>query len=318
MNGSNGNRPADPAVWVVGSSNLDTTYRVDVIPKTGQTIGALARAVATGGKGANQAIAIRHWGVPVRFVGAVGDDDAGAALLRNLAEAGVDTEHVSTVTEEDSGSAVVLVNPQGDNCIVVHAGANRRIDVELISRLDLRQYDVVVAQLEVNTDAVFRAFYRAKRVGAKTILNPSPIIGSARELLSATDTLIANADEAGRLGANTITDLPSAIRCAKSIQAKGPPEVVLTLGNDGAIVATQNGVFHAPGCSVEAIDTQGAGDAFLGAFVARQAIGYTVDRALSFANAVAAYSVTVSGSTQVSLPRAEHEVGHLLRETLAI
>ncbi len=286
-------------VWILGSANIDTTYRVKILPGRGETLTATTCVTATGGKGANQACAAAHCGAHVSFIGAVGRDDMGEALLDALRRRDIGTDCV-TRADMNSGNAVIYVDDHGANCIVVYPGANRAIPTDMPA--DFAPGDILAAQLEINMDAVEAYFARAKACGATTVLNPSPYTDIPAAVLSHTDLIIANETEAGALGGGEVSDAASAKACAGRILALGPKAVVVTLGEHGAILCTAEGAVAADGYRVTVADTQGAGDAFLGAFAARLAAGSGFEAALRFANAVGALAVTVHGSTQVSMP----------------
>jgi ribokinase len=197
---------------------------------------------------------------------------------------------------------VVYVDPRGDNCIVVHPGANHRVPTDIYDSVQFRQGELLLSQLEVNLDAVGAAFDSARRRGVTTVLNPSPLKEIPDTLLRDTSMLVANVQEAQELGGVTITDVSTARSCAAALRQRGPDKVAITLGKEGAILCDGAECCYVRGIEVESVDTQGAGDAFLGAFVARLAHGESDDEALAFGNRVAAYSVTRRGTTQRSLP----------------
>ncbi len=286
-------------VWILGSANIDTTYRVKTLPNKGDTLTAVSCVTATGGKGANQAYAAAHCGAQVSFIGAVGRDDMGTQLLEALRRRDIATDCV-TQTNSHSGNAVIFVDDRGANCIVVYPGANREIPADL--NIDFKPGDLLAAQLEINLNAVEAYFKRAKESGAITVLNPSPYTDIPASILRHTDIIIANENEAGALGGVEVTGAESARTCAANIALLGPNAVVITLGENGAYLKTLESEASAGGYHVTVADTQGAGDAFLGAFVSKAVQGSDYAEALRFANAVGALAVTVHGSTQVSMP----------------
>ena len=295
-------------IWILGSANIDTTYRVKTLPGKGETLTALSCVTATGGKGANQAYAAAHFGACVSFVGAVGRDDMGAQLTEALRRKGIATDYL-TQKDTPSGNAVIFVDDRGANCIVVYPGANQKIPTDLA--IDFKPGDLLAAQLEINLDAVEAYFKRAKRAGVVTALNPSPYTKIPEEILAHTDIIVANETEAGALGGLPVADGNSASVCAERVLQLGPRAVVITLGGSGAYLKTADEETMAGGYRVHVADTQGAGDAFLGAFVSQVAQGHGYGEALRFANAVGALAVTVHGSTQVSMPALE-QINELL------
>lgn len=289
-------------VWVLGSANTDITFRVSTIPQKGETRLARERSVATGGKGANQAIAIARLGGTCTFVGCVGNDERGISLREALRAANVDDSYCRTVDDAPSGEAVVYVDDDGGNSILVFPGANHHVSDETMSQIDFESGDILVAQLEINVDAVVSAFDHARSIGATTILNPSPVVGEIDRLLSLTDIVIANEYEAEAIGGVSVNSPDAAVLCARRIISQGPETVIITMGGDGAIVCTREESFGAKPPSVDVVDTQGAGDAFLGAFVVQLVEHTSLVDALRYAILVSSYCVTRNGSTQVSLP----------------
>ena len=287
-------------IWVLGSSNIDVTYRVKEIPLKGYTIQAKSCITATGGKGANQAVAAAHWGIDVGFIGAVGDDPNGKVLLEALKSRGVNVSHVDSIKSVPSGNAVIFVDDQGSNCITVYPGANQHVPVVMFP--DFKEGDILTAQLEVNLDAVEYYFKLAKQKKVYTVLNPSPYIPLSRELLKNTDVIVVNETEAYELGGVFVDGPETAKVCADKIMRQGPDVVIVTLGKMGVIILTTENVFHIPEYCVDVVDTQGAGDAFLGTFAAKLAQGDSLEDSALFANMIASLSVTKMGSTQVSMP----------------
>ena len=258
-----------PGIVVVGSINQDVALHVARAPRPGETVLASAQTVSFGGKGANQAIAaarsIAAAGdtAAVTFVGAVGDDPAGLAARRNLADAGIDTGNVR-VCEQPTGSAYVTVATTGENSIVVVPGANASLTAADLDRaVDvLGAAAVVVLQLEIPLPVVERA---AEAVGA-VILNAAPARPLPAALLAKVAVLIVNEGEADTLlegGASSDVDTLTG-----QLRALGPASVVGTLGERGAAWRTADSAGSVPVPPVDVVDTTGAGDAFIGAFAA--------------------------------------------------
>jgi ribokinase len=297
-------------IWILGSSNVDHTFRVKSLPAKGSTISSGDTRVAMGGKGANQAIAAAHWGADVYFIGAVGDDDYGRRLLDSLVRRGVDTVNVSVIEGIASGQAIILVDDAGDNVIVIHGGANLQVPRMIPASVDIGNGDIFVAQLETNLDALEIYAAHARKQGALGILNPSPCRELPPALLENIDVIVANEIESSQLGRVSVDDARTAHDCGKAIRERfGTSAVITTLGPSGAVLVTKDGSFHFPGHHVAAVDTQGAGDAFLGSLAARLAEKAPMEEAVSFANWVAARSVTRQGSTRESLPDPASAVG---------
>lgn len=248
---------------VVGSLNMDLLLSVARPPAPGETLLAQRADLHPGGKGGNQAVAASRLGVLVRMVGRVGQDALGDGLLRALQAEGIDTADVLR-TDEATGMASVSLTPGGENSIIVAQGANALLSAEDIARVpELRfRAKVVVAQLEVPIPTVAAALRRAKALGQATILNPAPAPadGLPGELLADADWIAPNEVEAYAL-----TGEQSPERAATALLAKGPRAVIITLGAKGALVATGEETRLIPAPKVEAVDTTGAGDTFLGA-----------------------------------------------------
>ena len=289
-------------VWVLGSSNIDFTYRVKDLPLAGQTIQAESQVMATGGKGANQAIAAAHWGANVHFIGAVGDDANGKTLLEALTTRKVNIDHVYEICGVPSGNAVILVDDNGENSIIVYPGANQCVPVRACDQIHFREGDVLVSQLEVNLDAIECCFQRAKEQGGITVLNPSPYKPLLKRLLETTDIIVANTSEAFELGGVSVNDPQSARQCGQKILEAGPGTAIITMGEAGVVLVNYEKTIHFPGHKVHVVDGQGSGDAFLGTLLASLSQREIFEQAIAFANRVAAFSVTKRGSTQVSLP----------------
>lgn len=292
----------EKVIWVLGSSNIDMTYFVEKLPRVGQTITAHSFLLGTGGKGANQAIAASHFGPKVNFIGAVGDDGNGQVLLDILRAYKIDTQNVHIAKNHESGNAIIFVDNSGDNFISVYPGANDAIPISMFENVDFYKEDILIAQLEVNIDAVETGLKIARSKNVTTILNPSPYKNIGKELLKNTDILIANETEAHLISNIVVNDVSSAKKAALMIRKLGVKKVIVTLGEQGVVVTSADTSLWFPGHKINVVDTQGAGDAFLGAFVSQIYNGESFVKAVSLANYIAAVTVTTKGSTQISLP----------------
>jgi ribokinase len=252
-----------------------------------------------GGKGANQAVMAARLGASVELVGALGDDPYAEMTLANFVEEGVETRYVARVAGS-SGVAPIWVEPDGTNRIVVVAGANGLVDPAAATRAvaGARAVDVVVGQLEVPQLATIAAFQAARRRGATTILNPAPAALLEPALLAVTDWLIPNEPEAEALAGAPIADDDVALA---RFAAEAGVRLVVTLGPRGAVVVEHGLASRLAAPAVEAIDTTGAGDAFVGAFAAGLAQGLPAAAAARLGVACASESVTRPG-TQASFP----------------
>ncbi|NLE97813.1 MAG: ribokinase [Propionibacterium sp.] len=290
-----------PAVVVVGSANADLVVHVDHRPDPGETILGSDVEVSPGGKGANQAVSVGKLGGTVAFVGCVGADDEGSLLRGSLEGAGVGLTGLAEV-EEPTGTAFIMVTPDGENSIVVSPSANRRVTPEVVDRAGelLGRARVVVLQLEIPMATVAHV---ARRVaGARLLLNAAPAQPLAPEVLRRCDPLVVNRSEAESLLGAEADEVPDATHLAAGLLALGTRSVVVTLGADGAVVAERGSEpAHVPALEVEAVDTTGAGDAFVGALALQLAEGQELREAASFATKVAAVAVTRRGA-QSSYP----------------
>ncbi|MFD7990686.1 ribokinase [Streptomyces mexicanus] len=300
----------DYDLLVVGSANADLVIGVERRPAAGETVLGSDLAVHPGGKGANQAVAAARLGARTALLARVGDDAHGRLLLDAQRAAGVDTTGV-LVGGAPTGVALITVDPSGDNSIVVSPGANARLtpeDVRAAAGL-VAASRVVSAQLEVPLETVAEAV-RHLAPGSRFVLNPSPPRPLPQELLDACDPLIVNEHEAKViLGGAEAGATPE--DWARALLARGPRSVVVTLGAEGALVASAEGLARVPSLKVDAVDTTGAGDAFAAALAWRLGAGEDLAGAAAYAARVGAAAVTKPGA-QESYPTAE-EVERLCR-----
>lgn len=300
-------------ICVVGSLNLDLVVRAAHVPRPGETIlgGDLRRI--PGGKGANQAVAAARLGRDVSMVGRVGDDDAGTALRAALVAEGVGVSGLVTTLDTPSGVALIVVQDDGDNAIVVSPGANSRLgaaDVE--AHADVRSAPVVLAQAEVPVDAVVAA---ARACSGVFVWNPAPAPTWAGGVVADVDILVPNESELAQLGdGSTPGSVEEAADLARRI---GCPTVVVTLGAGGALVVSDGAVTHVAAPVIDPVDTTAAGDAFCAGLADGLVRGLQLVEAVEWAVRVGAATTLVAGA-QPSLPSAEqvHErlIGHSSRQ----
>ncbi|MFF9115538.1 ribokinase [Streptomyces massasporeus] len=292
----------DYDLLVVGSANADLVISVERRPGAGETVLGSDLAVHPGGKGANQAVAAARLGARTALLARVGDDAHGRLLLESQREAGVDTVGV-LVGGAPTGVALITVDPSGDNSIVVSPGANGRLTPEDVSAAGclFQGSRVVSAQLEIPLETVVEAV-RSLSPDSRFVLNPSPPRPLPQEVLAACDPLIVNEHEAKViLGGSAVGDTPE--DWARILLAKGPKSVVVTLGAEGALVASAEGVARVPAVKVDAVDTTGAGDSFTAALAWRLGAGESLAEAAAYAARVGAATVTKEGA-QASFPTA--------------
>lgn len=290
-------------VVVIGSLNMDLVTRAPRLPKGGETLIGHSFATVSGGKGANQAVAAARLGAQVAMVGCVGNDDYGVQLRDALLAEQIDCQAVSTV-EDSSGVALIVVDDNSQNAIVIVAGANGAMTPAVIDRFDavLQASDVVICQLEIPDATVGHALKRARALGKTVILNPAP---ASRPLpadwFAAIDYLIPNESEAAALSGLPVDSLQSAESAANQLIAMGAGKVIITLGAQGSLFANGKGFEHFPAPKVKAVDTTAAGDTFVGGFAAALASGKSEAEAIRYGQIAAALSVTRAGA-QPSIP----------------
>jgi ribokinase len=299
-----------PRIGVVGSSNVDLVTYVDRMPVWGETIAAPRFEMSHGGKGANQAVAAAKLGAAVVMVSKVGDDMLGEGVLRNFEETKVSTRHVERVPGQSTGTATILVNASGDNCILIVKGANANLtpaDVERAGEA-LKACDLILTQLEVPVETVYAALAFGKRHGVKTALNPAPALpGLDIERIRDASFITPNETELAILTGMRVESEDEIAAAARSLVAKGLETVIVTLGARGSLVATPQGLRRIAPVKVQAVDSTGAGDAFIGSFARYFASGLGLDAALERATRYAADSVTRRGAQKSYATEAEFE-----------
>jgi len=287
-------------IAVLGSANLDIVVPVPHHPVTGETVLGGDHALVPGGKGANQAVAAARLGGSVSFVGRVGDDDAGETLRSSLEADGVDTTHLRADSEAPSGIALIGVDADGDNAIVVSPGANGRVGTEDVvdAEAALRDATVVLLQLEVPMEAVTAA---ARVATGTVILNPAPAAPLPDDLLGLVDVLVPNAIELAQLADSaSVDDVDDVLALARSLPVD---TVVVTMGAAGALLVTPGGYLLVPAPVVTPVDTTGAGDSFCGALA--EALARGVDLVDAVERAVHAGAVTTTRpGAQPAMPTA--------------
>ena len=296
------------AIVVVGSSNTDMVIAADRLPAPGETILGGTFFMNAGGKGANQAVAAARLGGEVCFIAKTGNDIFGRQAVQLFGDEGIDTSYIVSDPDEPSGVALITVDKQGENCIVVASGANATLSPQ-----DLRTAEEVVGsagcillQLEIPLATVEYVAGLAAASGGRVILNPAPVCPLPDALLRNVWLLTPNKKEAEMLTGIEIRDLGSAREAAECLRQRGVKSVIITLGAEGAALLYDQGFVHVPAIPVKAVDTTAAGDVFNGALAAALSEGLPLLEATKYACRAAAVSVTRRGA-QVSAPR-KHEL----------
>ena len=285
-------------VIVVGSINQDITVTVDRFPEPGETLSGSSLSYGLGGKGANQAAAAAHSGVPTAFIGAVGSDLAGHRARTDLESHGVDVTYLREV-DGPTGTALITVAASGENTIILNAGANRAATIESAqASLFPSPSDIVVLQAEIPSSTNAAALEWAHSFGARVLLNLAPARETDPAALARVDVLVVNETEAGLiLGLPAPATPTEALGAARALRGMGPRHVVVTLGAQGAAWASGAEASHCPAIPVgQAVDTTGAGDACVGALAAALAIGKPFSEAVGDGMRAGAAAVLAPGA----------------------
>lgn len=290
-------------VLVVGSANMDLVVTTERFPEPGETILGNHFQMFPGGKGANQAVCCARLGAPTRFLGRIGQDLFGDRLNSSMAEDGIDLKALIRDPDHPTGVALITVNKSGENEIVVASGCNMHLSsLDLDSHSELfSAADIVLTQLEIPLESVGKAGELARQQGASFILNPAPAQPLPSEILDCVDYLTPNETELSILTGMPVTDSNSAENAARLLVSEGIPNIIVTLGQDGAMLVQEDRVKRFPSRQVEVVDTTAAGDAFNGALAVAFAEKKSIEDAIQFANLVASEAVTILGA-QNSLP----------------
>jgi len=290
-------------IAVVGSAMIDLTAYAKVIPAPGQTLEGDLFTTGFGGKGANQAVIAAHCGAQVHFVGKLGDDLFGDSIAENFKKLGIGSEFLER-SDTPNGVAHIWVDANGENRIVIIPGANHEIELKkAVNAIEsIADLAVVVAQCEIKQEVTLAAFTAAKKRGCVTILNPAPYQPLSKDLLGVTDWIIPNETEFKELHGQA----PASDEVLKSFRP-GRNSIV-TLGSEGAVlIAADGNLTRVSAPKVNAVDTTGAGDAFVGTFAFGLANGKSPEDAMNLGVKVASMSVTRKGAQSSYPSQAEIE-----------
>ena len=300
-------------ICVIGSIGYDLTTYMYKFPKAGETIVGKKFIQNPGGKGDNQVIASARVGGDVTFIGAVGDDNYGELLKKNLEENNVKT-HMKIVPNMSSQIATILIDESGENRIVIVPGANNFVDKKQIDdNFDIiKECDIILMQLEIPMETVKYVVDKFYELNKIIILNPAPGAELSDNIIKKCTYLTPNENEIGlitKMPYDTIDNIKSAAKC---LFDKGAQNVLVTLGEKGAYLKNKNDDIIIPTLKVKALDTTGAGDCFNGVFAAWLAMGKNAIEAIKYANVASSISVTRSGAVP-SLPY-KNEVDEKFKE----
>jgi len=295
-------------ILVIGSSNTDMVIKTSKLPLPGETILGGTFLLNPGGKGANQAVAAARLGGKVTFITKRGNDLFGNQTVGLLMREGIDTQYVVKDNELPSGVALITVDSSGENSIVVAPGSNGNLVKEDIpsSVFESGQFDILLLQLEIPVPTVEYCAAMASGNKLRVILNPAPACSLPASLLSSVWLITPNETEAEAISGIHITDLVTAKKAADTIKSMGVQNVIITLGEDGAYILSENFSGLVAGNKVTPVDTTAAGDVFNGALAVALSEEKTLREAVAFANLAASISVTRMGA-QASAPF-RHEI----------
>ncbi len=290
-------------VLVIGSFMMDLVAQTPRAPIEGETIIGKTFNQFTGGKGANQAVAAARLGADVTMVGKLGRDTFGQAHIDSLKREGINYEHVLFDDVESSGVGCITLEENGNNRIIVIPGANLKLspsDLKALSE-EIKNSDIIILQLEISLETVYKAIELGHKFGKMIILNPAPAAKFDKDYIKLVDYIVPNESEASILTGIKVDSLESARKAAKNLLVSGSKNVIITLGDKGVLLVNNNEEIFQPSFKVKAVDTTAAGDSFIGAFAYSLTNGVKHIDALKFACAVGALTVTKMGA-QPSLP----------------
>lgn len=301
-------------IVVVGSSNVDMIAKVKHLPRPGETVGQALFSRAFGGKGANQAVAAKRAGGAVSFITCLGNDGLGQNMLQALTAEGINTEHILIDQKHPTGTALILVDAQGENSIAVAPGANNSLTPALIdeARFAISGADFVLLQMEIPLETVVYVIEFAASLGKKVLLNPAPAYALDEKLFKHLYILVMNETEAEIMTGIQVSTKDEAMQAADEVLRRGTEIAIITMGEKGAYYATKRERKWIEAYRVQAVDTTAAGDVFCGTLASALQKNYRLPDALRFACAAAAISVTKMGA-QPSAP-SEQEIKAFLHE----
>ena len=305
-----------PRIAVVGSANIDLTTFTARFPKPGETIFGDSFLLGFGGKGANQAVASRLCGADVFMVARVGSDLFGPATIENFKKQGIDATHVKQLEGVSSGVAPIFVEQSGQNRIFVVKGANDKLmpaDVDAAADL-LKTVDCMVLQFEIPLETVYHSVRFATKNRIRCIVNPAPAQSVEPEALAGLDYFVPNESEAETITGLPVRNLDDAKKCAETFLSGGVKRVIVTLGANGALLASNEDMQHIPAFAVKSIDSTGAGDAFIGSFAVFLGEGFPEREAVRRANLYAGLSTTGLGTQKSFYDRARFDAEWKARE----
>jgi ribokinase len=286
-----------PKIAVVGSYATGLTMRVERLPSRGETLLGTGYRVDYGGKGSNQAVGCARLGARVSFVAKIGNDAFGEMALELYRDEGIDVSHVAQTGDAPTGVGFIMVDAGGNNCITIDPGANELLTADDVSREEAA-FDTakaVLTQLEIPVAAAEAAMARGRVKGALTILNPAPVRPLPESILQLVDIITPNQSEARVLAGRSPNEACDAEEIARDLIRCGVKQVVMTLGEKGALIVTGSSSLRVPALKMDAVDTTGAGDAFNAGLAMALACGAGLEDAVRFAVVTGGLAVTREG-----------------------
>lgn len=304
-------------ILVIGSMNMDVVNRVSSHPKPGETIHSLHLSHHPGGKGANQAIAAARSGAEVQMLAAVGSDEYAHTLTAELTANEVDGSSVKKIGGP-TGTAFITINNEGENSIIVAAGANGQLsgkDVkDFVKSKGLNEVDTFIVQNEIPIETTLAAMKAAKEAGVRVIFNPAPVGGVSLEMVKYADVIVLNETEAAALTDVDVLEKNGIENAIQILMGAGAGAAIVTLGREGAVFGDGQVTLRTKAFSVSTVDTTAAGDTFVGAFASVYESAKEAEKALRYASAAAALAVTKEGA-QPSIPMKEDVLRFLEEKT---
>ena len=297
-------------IAVVGSTNIDVVSYIDKIPEGGETRAAQNFHTAHGGKGANQAVAAAKLGADVLMVSAVGDDMFGKGALENFKQIKIDTSRVNVIEGVATGEATIIVEASGQNRILIYKGANDKLTPELLMQAadDLKKCGLIVLQLEIPLETVYAAINFANENKIPVLLNPAPAVKNLSiDMACKCDFFVPNETELGILTDMPINSREEIKSAANSLLSKGLKNIIVTMGSQGALWLANGIEEFIPARKVQAVDSTGAGDSFIGCFVENYVKTGDVLESIKRASLYATLSVTKKGTQDSYATAAEFE-----------